>query len=101
MTGPLDDALRRTVAAVERYRVPQDVIARAADALARMPGDYRRETEVGALVDAIVEIADAHAGQCPDECPACGAVRNALAVAMGVIRAETDLELRRIYDEPL
>jgi hypothetical protein len=95
MTGPLDEALHRAANAVERHQVPEAVIARAAESLTEMAVRRRRESEVEALVDAILDIAE-----CGDVDDMATSIRNAVAVAAGVIRAETDLELDRIYNQP-
>lgn len=99
MSSPLDDALKRTADAVARFHVPDDMIAWAATSLEGMPAGDRVRLEVEALLDAIVEIASAHGGHCADDCPVCKSIRNALAVAMGVVRAEADIALKAMYSE--
>jgi hypothetical protein len=98
MTSPMDEALRRTNEAVERYEVPQRMIAIAARSLEEMPERPRRENEVNALVNAITELADQHGGGHPS-CLTCVGLSNALAVAMGSVRAEADLVLTKLYGE--
>jgi hypothetical protein len=98
MTSPLDDALHRTLSAVDRYGVDQDMIGRAATSLQRMPAERRQEVEVTALVDAVVHMAVVHGGP-HGGCSTCLAVANAVAVAMGVVRAETDLRLQEMLEE--
>jgi hypothetical protein len=98
MTSPMDEALRRTNEAVERYQVPERMIAIAASSLEEMPEDARRTTEVNALVNAITEAAGQHGGPHP-ACVTCVGVGNALAVAMGSVRAEADLVLTRLLGE--
>lgn len=98
MTSPMEEALRRTTEAVERYEVPQRLIGLAAQSLEPMPAEVRHNSEVNALVDAIVRIAGEHGGP-HDSCLTCHSVSNALAVSMGVVRAETDLALSRMYGD--
>lgn len=98
MVSLMDEALRRTNEAVERYEVPQKVIAVAAQCLESMSADARHETEVEALVDANLQVAASHGGPHPD-CMTCQRIKNALAVSMGVVRAETDLALSRMYGD--
>jgi len=98
MTSPLDEALRRTSEAVEKYQVPQRMIAIAALSLEEMPQDVRRECEVDALVSAIAELAGQHGGP-HAACVTCISVGNALAVAMGSVRAEADVALTRLIGE--
>jgi kynureninase len=93
----MDDALRRTTHAVEQYAVPDELIAMAAGSLMQMPAAARAQAEIHALAEGIVLIADEHAGP-HESCGMCHAIGNALAVAMGAIRAEADLELRRMYE---
>jgi hypothetical protein len=97
MTSPMDDALRRTTHAVEQYAVDPDMIALAAKALERLPVGFRVESEVRALTDAILLIAAGHGGP-HESCDTCRPITNALAVAMGSIRAETDLTLRDLFE---
>lgn len=97
----MDDALRRTTHAVERYGVDENMIALAAGSLMRMPAEYRTRAGIHAMMDAFLPIAEHHANwheSCHDGCELCAAIRNGLAVAMGAIRAETDLELRKMFD---
>lgn len=93
MTSPLDDALKLTAAAVQRYGADKDMIAKAAGSLTGMGATTttRLYAEVDALGDALLHVADVHAGPHPD-CQMCGAIRNGLAVAMGVVRAEVGIE---------
>ena len=98
MTSPMDEALRRTNEAVERYAVPQKMIAIAADCLERMPEDARHDSEVDALVDAVLQVAGPHSGPHPN-CITCVGISNALAVSMGVVRAEADLALAKMIAE--
>jgi hypothetical protein len=98
VTSPMDDALRRTADAVERYAVPQRLIGLAAQSLEPMPAEVRRNSEVNALVDAIVRIAGEHGGP-HDSCLTCHSVSNALAVAMGSVRAEADLALAQMLGD--
>jgi hypothetical protein len=98
MTSPMDEALRRTSEAVERYAVPQKMIAIAAESLERMPKDLRREVEVDAMANAITELAGQHNGPHPD-CLTCIGLGDALAVAMGSVRAEADLALTRMLGD--
>lgn len=94
----MDDALRRTADAVRRYQVPDRMIALAAASVMRMPAGYRRRVEVEALTDAVLGIADTHGGTCDDTCLLCVRIRDALAVTMGIIRAEVDLEFQERLD---
>lgn len=98
MTSPLDEALRRTSEAAGRYGVPEKMIAAAASSLIRVRCPQRAELELGALHDAILTVADMHGGVHPG-CPTCGAIGNALAVAMGVVRAEVDVEFAAKFGE--
>lgn len=91
---PLDEMLRRTSAAVSRYRVPERAVALASSSLAALPEHARRHLEVRGLLDAVLRIADAHQ-PCEVPCEVCEAVRNGLAVALGVVRAEVDVDLER------
>jgi hypothetical protein len=70
------------------------MIAVAARSLAGKPCQVRAKMEVDALHDAILVIAGEHAGPHPG-CGTCHALRNGLAVAMGIVRAEVDVELER------
>jgi hypothetical protein len=94
----MDDALRRTNEAVERYAVPERMISIAALSLEGMPERVRRENEVNALVNAITEVAGQHGGGHPD-CVTCIGLGNALAVAMGSVRAEADLAFAKMIGE--
>jgi hypothetical protein len=94
VASPIDDALRRTADAVAQYQAPERMIAAAARSLAGKPGQARAKMEIDALHDAILAIANDHAGP-HDGCDTCHAVRNGLAVAMGIVRAEVDLELEK------
>ena len=98
MTSPMDEALHRTADAVERYRVPAQKISIAAESLERMPSDARRDAEVYAMADAISEASIVHAGPHPG-CLTCHSLENALAVAMGSVRAEADLALTKLFSE--
>lgn len=98
MTSPMDEALRRTNEAVERYEVPAQKIAIAAQSLERMPGDLRHDCEVYAMADVISELATAHGGK-HENCLTCNGLANALAVAMGAVRAEADLALAKMIGE--
>lgn len=98
MTSPMDEALRRTNKAVERYEVPNQKIGIAAESLERMPAELRRDTEVYAMADAISELATAHRGR-HDDCVTCTSLENALAVAMASVRAEADVALRAMAGE--
>ena len=93
MASPLDDALRRTADAVAQYQVPESVIALAAGSLEQMPEVPRLCAEVGALGQAVLDVAAAHAGPHP-ACAVCTTIRDALAVGMGIVRAEADLQLK-------
>src|SRR4051812_45025222 len=94
MASPIDDALRRTADAVARYAAPEQMIAVAAGSLAGRPCRQRAKLEVDALHDAVLDIAQRHAGP-HDDCNTCRAIGNGLAVAMGIVRAEVDVELER------
>jgi hypothetical protein len=98
MTSPMDEALRRTADAVDQYDVPEKIIAIAAQSLEPMPGDVRHDCEVNALVDAILHVAGPHGGP-HDGCLTCHGISNALAVSMGVVRAEADLAFTRMLGE--
>jgi hypothetical protein len=98
MTSPMDEALRRTNEAVERYDVPNKKIGIAAESLERMPAELRHDTEVYAMADAISELAAAHRGR-HEGCVTCTSLENALAVAMASVRAETDIALRAMISE--
>lgn len=91
MTSPLDDALKRTAAAVDRYGAPENMIAAAAGSLTRLACAQRVGLEIDALHGAILTVADAHAGP-HERCATCSAVRDSLAVAMGILRAEVEAE---------
>jgi hypothetical protein len=88
---PIDEILRTTVRAAGRYDVPERMIAAAATALESMGDDARRQAGVNALHDAVLQVARLHGGP-HDGCGTCSAVRNGLAVAMGVVRAEVDVD---------
>jgi hypothetical protein len=98
VTSSLDDALRRTAAAVEHYHVDQKMIGVVAGSLTPMPLEQRAFVEVAGFTDAIVRIADTHDGP-HDGCDMCAAIGNGLAAAMGVVRAETDLQLKSMLGE--
>jgi len=86
----IDETLRRTVDAVDRYRVPERLIGIAATSLEQMTEQQRRAAIVAALLDGLLHIADQHAGP-HNDCPSCHSISNGLAVALGVIRAEVDI----------
>lgn len=88
---PIDETLRRAADAANLYRVPEKMIQVAATSLTRMPDNGRRDLEVAALVDAILHIAAAHQ-PCEVRCEVCEAVGNGLAVTLGVVRAEVDVD---------
>jgi hypothetical protein len=98
VTSPLDDALQRTTAAVDRYQVEQRMIGVVAGTLTRLPLEQRASVGMAGLVDAIVRLADVHDGP-HDDCGMCEAIGNALAAAMGVVRAEADVKLREMLGE--
>lgn len=91
---PIDEILRTTVRAAGRYDVPERMIAAAASALESMPEAARLQAGVNALHDAMLQVARLHGGP-HGGCDTCSAVRNGLAVAMGVVRAEVDVEFGR------
>lgn len=91
---PIDETLRATVDAAGRYLVPEGMVAEAAQALIEMGDSARRRAEILALHDALLAVADRHAGP-HDNCDTCRAVRNGLAVALGVVRAEIAAEFER------
>jgi hypothetical protein len=93
----MDDALRRLMNTVDQYGIPEQMIQAASRSLVGMPAEQRVQTEIHALVDAILLIADDHAGG-HDDCVTCSKVANAVATAMGVIRAENVLDLKRAFD---
>jgi hypothetical protein len=97
VTSPIDDGLKRASAAVRQYRVPDPMIDVAAGALVQMPDGVRQRSEIHALTDAILEVADKHGG-IHDRCPTCDSIANGLAVTMGILRAEVDLEFRQRLD---
>ncbi|MGX6604809.1 hypothetical protein ACWKSP_22175 [Micromonosporaceae bacterium Da 78-11] len=98
MASEMDDALRLTADAVERYRVNERMVMYTTASLWALLDDQRQGAEVDGLIHAILEIATAHDGSHDGECATCDAICNGVAVAMGVVRAETDLELRRMYE---
>jgi hypothetical protein len=87
----MDDALKRATTAVEQYGAPEPMIGAAQRSLAGMEKDRRLCLEAEALGGAVLEIAEAHAGPHPS-CPTCVSLRNGLAVQMGILRAEVDVE---------
>lgn len=90
----IDENLRRTSAAVNRYRVPERIIALAAGSLTSMTEQQRHDHGMDAIQDALLLVAEQHAGPHPD-CVTCNAVSNGLAVTLGVVRAEVDVEMER------
>jgi hypothetical protein len=98
MTSPMDEALRRTNEAVERYQVPQRLIGVATQSLEQMADGVRHQSELYALVDSVQWLAGSHDGPHP-ECLTCHALKNTLAVSMAAVRAETDIALTALMDE--
>lgn len=87
----MDEALKRTTAAVERYRPPERMIAVAQRSLVGRDTEQRVCLEANALGDAVLEIAEAHGGV-HENCATCVAIINGLAVTMGILRAEVEVE---------
>ncbi len=91
MTSPLDDALARATDAVERYEAPEPMIEVTRKALLGLSAGRRAEVERAGLIDAVLTVAEIHAG--PHRgCGDCAALRSGLAVVMGGLRAQVDGE---------
>jgi hypothetical protein len=98
VTSPEAENLKHLSAAATRYAVRDEMTAFAANTLASMAQPHRGSAEVEALVDAVLVVADAHAGPHPD-CPTCAAAANGISVALGVVRAETNIALTGMIGE--
>jgi hypothetical protein len=86
----LGEDLRRTSRQVEAYAVSEHVIRVGARSLRRLPVAERKGIEIRELRRAIVFVAEAHQGCAVPACVSCEAIRNGLAVALAVVRAEAD-----------
>ncbi|WP_328471270.1 hypothetical protein OHA21_06795 [Actinoplanes sp. NBC_00393] len=86
---PAEDTLPlRTSAMAEHFDVPEPAVDRYARIFDGLPAREQRQVQVIAFHAAVVNLAARHTGCPAAECPTCDDVREALAIAMAVVRTD-------------
>ena len=94
---PTEDTLPlRTSAMAERFAVPEPAVDRYARIFDGLPAHEQRQVQVVALHAAIVNLAGRHADCAVAECVTCDDIREALAIAMAVVRVDMEAPLQRL-----
>ncbi|MFC7531028.1 hypothetical protein [Actinoplanes sp. GCM10030250] len=93
-----DDFIWFTTQAARVYQVEEDEITAAADRLG-VPDQRRHAREICELHIALINVAAAHQW-CRAGCETCLAIREAITVAMAVLRTEVDSQFRLMFDGP-
>ena len=93
-----DDFIWFTRQAARVYQVDEDAIEAAAARLGA-PDQRRHAREICELHIALINVAAAHQW-CRAGCETCQAIREAITVAMAVLRTEVDTQFRLMYDSP-
>ena len=93
-----DDFIWYTRQAARVYQVQEEAIAAAAARLGD-PDQRRHAREICELHLALINVAAAHQW-CRAGCETCVAIREAITVAMAVLRTEVDTQFRLMFDSP-
>ena len=97
----MDDALRRTSAAAQRYVVSEAFVERATLVLAGHTGSSRHLYTTGYLHANLLDMAEIHKTACDQQiCATCDAIGRMIAMMLAFTRAELNDEFREHLAAP-